>query len=1483
MTQQAQLLCRTFEQASKDDFVVELFRSCMFASMTSELTYQKERLQAFFKNPKSMNITTRLFLLLTLDVADALPRCNEAQRRISFFLHSLSMDMPSIASMESIQSFSVITPYYNETVLFGLEELNAPVKGNPLFNTVEDKGRRELTILKYLETIHTHEWNNFMERIDVTSMDQALASYPTEVRLWASTRGQTLARTVQGMMMYEDAIKMLRWLEVGSDQTLSHAEKVRRMDDLVRLKFSYVTSCQIYGQQQRSNAPQAADIDFLMTKYKNWRVSYVDERMDGHGTTRYDAVLIKSLNDEIVEVYRYELPGQPILGEGKPENQNIALQFTRGEFVQTIDMNQEHYFEETLKMPHFLQTAVNTQRQVAIIGMKEHIFTARASSLARFMTVQELVFVSLTQRVLADPLEARMHYGHPDVFDKFFIMSNGGVSKASKGINLSEDVFGGFNVTLRGGSITHQEFMLCGKGRDVAMSQINAFEAKLANGSAESSLSREAHRMGHHLDFFRLNSVYYGHMGFYIANFLTVVCVFVYAYSKVYVSLHSETEFALISATNNLTQLATVLNTQFIFQFGMLMTIPLFATLLTENSIRVGISKFIEIIVTLGPVFYVFETGTKAHYFDVAILRGGSKYRGTGRGFVITREMFVTFFKEYAASHYRKAVELVALMVIYGIYGNFSVGTNALDDWCSNADCENGNIPLNVTLLAAYSSQGQSYGVASFAVWLLGVSWLLAPFFFNTDGLVFSKTKVDVREWLVWMSRTPPQNGAHALDGNNDDSWVSWWQLEMNSRAPLKASGRIALFLREFRHFFIMIYIFLVDFDPSDAILLAAGIGGVIVVLFNIQLFGVCGKRFLPPFVRSIFYIGTIVIIVASVGVVFYFLDSSKGVQGTVSITIGVFAGLYGILQYLLALNGIFNVIEWKLVQNLAFLFDMTFGMVIVIPFFLLSAAPFMSIIQTRMMYNDGFSKALSTAGEFAASISVLIGLLGGFSFGWLTCVVFSLGFVNDPADGFQNTSFKFFLDQEVPNYDREILNLYLGIASAVAVGICGLVLHCFGRRRALIASCLTVIGGVVTLFIDPAGAVTIGCCLVAGGIAALALGSIMYGFEITTVEWKGKSVLLFLLGSALGFLIEASILHTNNDKTLALNWTNNPTYDWRYQILYGALPLPLLLIAYFWIPESPVWLHQRSPKDAETVLIRLRQKHDVAEELEELRFDFSRTGSFQSSQLPRLVFMTILQGTYAISSSNALLFRYLINKGEGTLGGAASRWQEYYGLMTLFGLLVGIFTIDQIRRKTILKDILPFVALTSCICGVLELISSVDIIWIEAFLFLLFFAVALSLGSVTWLSAMEVFTSRYQRLYTPISFMVFYIVQTIVFAIRPPFAESHFIFAGATIVLTAILFFFCASTKDGAIRLKSEKKQEKETEQSLHLHSFRSSRSRSHLRALSNRPSRSNNSRLSAIDTTAAIPAPLTPQADEPSRHYDEMITPQSRSVNAI
>lgn len=75
----------------------------------------------------------------------------------------------------------------------------------------------------------------------------------------------------------------------------------------------------------------------------------------------------------------------------------------------------------------------------------------------------------------------------------------------------------GFNSTLRRGNVTHHEYIQVGKGRDVGLNQISLFEAKVACGNGEQTLSRDIYRLGHRFDFFRMMSFYFSTIGFYVS------------------------------------------------------------------------------------------------------------------------------------------------------------------------------------------------------------------------------------------------------------------------------------------------------------------------------------------------------------------------------------------------------------------------------------------------------------------------------------------------------------------------------------------------------------------------------------------------------------------------------------------------------------------------------------------------------------------------------------------------------------------------------------------------------------------------------------------------------------------------------------------------------------------------------------------------------------------------------------------------------
>lgn len=144
---------------------------------------------------------------------------------------------------------------------------------------------------------------------------------------------------------------------MGSEHEWIEANRKNKMQQnlaAASMKFTYVVTCQIYGQQKKLKDYHAADILRLMKNYQGLRIAYVDEIQEEKGS-RYYSVLVKydhTLENE-VEIYRIQLPGPLKLGEGKPENQNHALIFTRGDAVQTIDMNQVCYLStsETAVLP----------------------------------------------------------------------------------------------------------------------------------------------------------------------------------------------------------------------------------------------------------------------------------------------------------------------------------------------------------------------------------------------------------------------------------------------------------------------------------------------------------------------------------------------------------------------------------------------------------------------------------------------------------------------------------------------------------------------------------------------------------------------------------------------------------------------------------------------------------------------------------------------------------------------------------------------------------------------------------------------------------------------------------------------------------------------------------------------------------------------------------------------------------------------------
>ena len=563
-------------------------------------------------------------------------------------------------------------------------------------------------------------------------------------------------------------------------------------------------------------------------------------------------------------------------------------------------MNQEGYFEEALKMRNCLQEFAKREGPLptTILGLREHIFTGSVSSLANYMASQEHSFVTLGQRVLTKPLRIRLHYGHPDVFDKLFFITRGGVSKASKGINLSEDIFAGYNNIVRGGAVGFKEYVQFGKGRDVGMSQIYQFEAKLSQGAAEQSLSRDVYRMCNRLDFFRLLSFYYGGIGHYFSNVLTIFTVYVVVYLMTLLAIFNLEKIG----DRTITPMGTI--QMLLGGLGLLQTIPLFATLGVERGWLASLQEIFRVFITGGPLHFMFHIQTKANYMSQTILVGGAKYRPTGRGFVTQHTPFDEQYRIFASSHLYLGVELAAGLILMGVY------THA----------------------------GQYFG-RTWSLWLASASFLCSPFWFNPLTFDWMVVINDYDLWLKWIRGT---------SGGATKSWSMWYNEENSLYKGLPVASKLVYLIKVVLNLLIAEGIRKSGLFKSDVTLNTpiVGIGTIIsflaVLLILGRIFSAKEKTVPYPVRRTI---GIMLFTGIVLGVCMLFIEDQNYIRYAL-------AGYYGIGA--LCLIGL--LLGVKVVKQFYLVHDIVCGHLIFIPLFVLAALQLPGLIQTWLLYHNALS-----------------------------------------------------------------------------------------------------------------------------------------------------------------------------------------------------------------------------------------------------------------------------------------------------------------------------------------------------------------------------------------------------------------------------------------------------------------------------------------------------------------------------------------------
>ncbi|KAH8833637.1 glycosyltransferase family 48 protein [Flagelloscypha sp. PMI_526] len=713
------------------------------------------------------------------------PKDSEAERRISFFAQSLTVNVPAPIPIEAMPSFTVLTPHYSEKILLSLREIIRE----------EDQNTR-VTLLEYLKQLHPVEWENFVKDTKILAEESALFNgtnpfasekgeskmddlpfycigfksaapeFTLRTRIWASLRAQTLYRTVSGMMNYSKAIKLLYRVENPEIVQMygSNADRLEReLEGMARRKFKFLVSMQRYAKFNREEHENA---EFLLRAYPDLQIAYLEQeppRKEG-GEPRIFSALVDGHSEFIAETgrrrpkYRVELPGNPILGDGKSDNQNHAIVFYRGEYLQLIDANQDNYLEECLKIRNVLgefeEYNVSSQSPyaawskkdlkkspVAIVGAREYIFSEHIGILGDVAAGQEQTFGTLSARSMAW-IGGKLHYGHPDFLNATYMNTRGGVSKAQKGLHLNEDIYAGMNALGRGARIKHTEYYQCGKGRDLGFGTILNFQTKIGTGMGEQMLSREYYYLGTQLPVDRFLTFYYGHPGFHINNMLIILAVQVFLVTMVFVgTLRSELTICRYSPTGEFIGEAGCYNLVNVVQWiekcilsiflvFLIAFLPLFLQELTERGSWKAVLRLAKQFGSMSPIFQVFSTQIQTHSILSNLTFGGARYIATGRGFATTRINFNILFSRFAGPSIYLGMRSLLLL----LYATLTMWTPYL-----------------------------------IYFWISIAALCIAPFLFNPHQFVITDFIIDYREFLRWMSR------GNSRSHNN--SWIGYCRL----------------------------------------------------------------------------------------------------------------------------------------------------------------------------------------------------------------------------------------------------------------------------------------------------------------------------------------------------------------------------------------------------------------------------------------------------------------------------------------------------------------------------------------------------------------------------------------------------------------------------------------------------------------------------------------------------------------------------------
>ena len=241
--------------------------------------------------------------------------------------------------------------------------------------------------------------------------------------------------------------------------------------------------------------------------------------------------------------------------------------------------------------------------------------------------------------------------------------------------------------------------------------------------------------------------------------------------------------------------------------------------------------------------------------------------------------------------------------------------------------------------------------------WFLVVSWIMAPFVFNPSGFDWLKTVDDFDDFMNWIWFRG------SVFAKAEQSWERWWYEEQEHLRTTGALGKVMEVILELRFFLfqygIVYQLDIADGSTSIAVYLLSWI--YVVVAFGIYVV-VAYAREKYAAKEHIYYrlVQFLVIILAILVIIallkftnFNFIDIFTSLLAFVPTGWGLLLIAQVFRPFLQSTR------FWNTVVSVARMYDILFGVIIMVPVALLSWLPGFQSMQTRILFNEAFSRGL--------------------------------------------------------------------------------------------------------------------------------------------------------------------------------------------------------------------------------------------------------------------------------------------------------------------------------------------------------------------------------------------------------------------------------------------------------------------------------------------------------------------------------------------